>query len=503
MIALTKSAPRRSRPVVDLLECRRLLSANWSTADTVYTYGGWVSGMASDAAGNVYVSANGPLPGSPPDTENDLIQQKSPGSNSWTTIYNNPNTASVTTGSDLATDASGNLFFGGETNGFSGGQYIRNWLIQEHRPGQDGFSTIDSISDHVPGDYGLCKALTTDAAGDIFAVGEVRLTTTTVSKGKATITTTTSGIIRELVPGPSGYTATTLYQAPYATAQFKRVIAIDSGPAAGIYVVGADALNGYWNVLKSSNGGRSWSQVDHFDFDPPTTNGSNTPNAIVADSSGNLYVGGSATKATITSYTTKTVHGKPTQVPVYTNVSHWIVRKSTNGGASWTTDDDFQLSSVKFAGVAALGVDRAGSVYAAGSSTDSSNAEHAIIRTNEGGSWAISDNYTGASQDGHPYAGSIPRYQAFTTDSDGNLYAAGREGSAADQNFFVRSAPDPTAMSAPATVMSSSSPSSSSLFSSTWITGDSGLMKTARAAAMAPDGRIDGGADRLVDDLIP
>src|SRR5205823_866623 len=155
----------------------------------------------------------------------------------------------------------------------------------------------------------------------------------------------------------------------------------------------------------------------------------NAPSALVADHSGNVFVAGYGQKAVITGYDSR-------NKPIYTNVNHWLVRKSANGGASWSNDDDFQLTSLKNASASAIGTDFAGNVYVAGVAGDDSAALHAIVRSNTGASWTTSDDYFGMAS---------ARYQGFTTDSSGTLYALGRSGGGATQNFFIRSAPNPAA----------------------------------------------------------
>ncbi len=77
----------------------------------------------------------------------------------------------------------------------------------------------------------------------------------------------------------------------------------------------------------------------------------------------------------------------------------------------------------------------------------------AVIRTNAGGSWSTSDDYAGA-------AGTSLAYNAFTVDSNGNLYAGGNDTYSGAPPTFVRS------MSAPAPASTSTA---TSLFSQTPI----------------------------------
>ncbi len=165
---------------------------------------------------------------------------------------------------------------------------------------------------------------------------------------------------------------------------------------------------------------------------------------MVGDSAGNLYVAGSASKATITGYTTTTVKGKTTQTPIYSYVGHWLVRKSTNGGATWVlVDDDCLFPSQSAVLVSAMGEDLTGNVYVVGAAGPQSD-EHAIVRSNAGGMWTTIDDYSGEK---------LARYTGFTTGADGTLYAAGRGGTGLASNFLIRSAPGPAPALAPASTL--------------------------------------------------
>ena len=383
---------------IEPLEGRTLLSAAWSTVDSDPS-GLYVWNMAADKGGNVYVagsSGNGGVA---------TLQEKASGSSSWTTIWQDVSGNSLTCG--VATDVAGDVFIGEQG---AGGP---PWSVLERPAGQSGFSVVDSLA------KGTFLGLASDGAGDVYAVGENAVTTT--SKGKTT--TTNYATVRKLAAGQSAFT--TVYQSSainFGGDSFfpgKLVTAIDSGASAGVYVLGTSSGN--WAVVKSGNGGQTWSQVDSFRYDPTAPS---YPNAVVGDSAGNVYVAGEAYKPAIVGY------NSTNHKPIYKNISHWLVRKSGNGGASWSINDDFQLTANASAKAYAAGVDLAGNVYVAGEAFDSTSHDHAIVRSNAGGSWSVSDDYTG-------YDGLGAEYNAFVTDSTGNLYAAGTD----DNGWLIRSQP--------------------------------------------------------------
>lgn len=412
----------RSYPLVQRLEDRRLLSGSWATVDTDPTsYGLW--GMAADKFGNVYAIGSDAA-----DDYNDVLREETNGV--WSTIVNMPGDFD-----SVATDPSGNVFIVGQNQ------------VWEHAAGQPGVSPI------VTGAFSTLNAVTTDAAGDVFIAGG-RAVTTTV-KGKTT--TTSYGTVTRLVPRPDGtfdVSTATVGTANYASS----VSVIPSGPAAGIYAIGRSGAtnNETWLVFKSTDGGTNWRQVEQFRYS--TTAGS-TPNAIVGDAAGNVYVAGECFVSVLTGYS----KGKP----VYSTRGHWITRKSATGeSGTWATVDD-QLDADPIA----MGTDLAGNVYAVGYGSGNSQTTHAIIRTNAGGTWGTSDDYVGP-------AGTKYCYNAFAVDSNGTLFAGGDDMMSAAGPTFVRSmaGPPPAASTQTAAAPSpqlSSSPTNSSLFSTTTISSTS------------------------------
>ncbi len=89
--------------------------------------------------------------------------------------------------------------------------------------------------------------------------------------------------------------------------------------------------------------------------------------AVGTDALGNLYVAGRAsdTSGNLSSY-------------------HWIVRKSTNGGNSWTTVDDYQLPANYSGEAHAFATDANGNLFVAGYAITSTNA-YWIVRESVGG----------------------------------------------------------------------------------------------------------------------
>ena len=396
----------RTAAHMENLENRKLLSA-WTTVSSDPTQNE-VSVMAADDIGNVYAL----------DTWNSSIKKSSDGGATWALIAKAP---ASTRFNSIAIDGDGDLLIAGAGVGADGGNW--HWLVFENRACQSGLSVIDDVPS------GDCVGLSTDAAGDVYAIGSVTKSVTTTVRNKPVTTTTSYATVRELASGQSAFA--TVQQASGMT--FRAVTAIDGGASAGVYVVGASGSA--WSVLKSADAGTTWSIIDQYRY--PTASGATAANeayAVVGDLSGNVFVAGGGLKATLT--------GSAKGKPVYSYRNHWLVRKSGDGGVTWTVDDDYLLSSSGSSYMQGMGTDLAGNVYVVGGA-EGASGDHAIIRTNTGGAWATVDDYT--TSDNYAF------YFSFTADSNGRLYVGGQDwdGQVA---WLVRSAAGPTG--APATFSS-------------------------------------------------
>lgn len=203
----------------------------------------------------------------------------------------------------------------------------------------------------------------------------------------------------------------------------------------------------HWVVRKSIDGGQTWTTVDDYQLVAGANTTTDIEPAIGKDSRGNLYVAGigfdaakvphwivrkssnqGATWTTVDDFVT---NGKVTIATGVTsdangnvyvsgygstksNGYHWFVRKSANQGASWGTVDDFQLSSGVVAEPSAIASDNSGALYASGSASN-----RWVVRksTNAGVTWSTVDNYQGT--------GGLSVSRAVIADASNNIYSAG------------------------------------------------------------------------------
>lgn len=119
-------------------------------------------------------------------------------------------------------------------------------------------------------------------------------------------------------------------------------------PGGTLFAAGyGNSTIGYRGLIRASvDGGSTWSLLGDFLY--PGLN-STLYTCIASDSAGNLYAAGAA-------YDDGTPNGGP---------DHWIVRRSTDSGLTWSTVDDFVPGGI-LVQANAIAVDSAGNVYVAG-----------------------------------------------------------------------------------------------------------------------------------------
>lgn len=282
---------------------------------------------------------------------------ESSSSSSWTTLstlYTIGGSASYNPYlSGVAVGAKGDLFV-------AGGSASAPWTVWELPQGSSTPMIIDTSS-------GKVSALAVDPAGNVYAAGHLLPSVRNVPQDqwairRGTFNSTTG----------SWTFSTVDHLATESDANGVGIVTTTVGgmPATAAYVVGQ--VGPSWVVRKSVNGG-PWSQVESFRYDL-TGRASSAADGIAADAFGNLYVAGSGSNATITGY-------NENKTPIYSYTSHWLVRKSTNGGASWSTNDDSYLGPDS--GADAICFDpQTGAMEVGGSVGNITGICQAIVRSN-------------------------------------------------------------------------------------------------------------------------
>jgi len=179
-------------------------------------------------------------------------------------------------------------------------------------------------------------------------------------------------------------------------------------PSAGVFAAGDDyvtitnknkstCIQTWWTVRRSRDGGATWATVEAF---PGLIRGMPASSAvgIGADRAGNIYVVGQSNDAVINS----------TQAGDY-----WLVRKSTDGGTSWTTADSWKLGNRIPSAAQGIAGDASGNVFVVGT-----GGTYWIVRESRAGTgtWQTVDNF-------HYGSGATPN--AIVADDSGNVVVAG------------------------------------------------------------------------------
>ena len=265
------------------------------------------------------------------------------------TFHNSGPTPSQTRG--LAVDPSGNLFTIGT---YRGGLAPSDptWLVQKSADRGATFQSVDAIA---PSDYSFLtpKGIETSPAGTVVSFG--------TGGGYVAGVQHTFWLVRASTDsGATWNTTHSFVYDPYAYSQtIPTGAAFDSDGSLYVAGSGGDAsYHNHWLVNRSADG-TTWTTAAD-DFMLPAGMGA-TASGIGVSPEHAIFAVGSAYDATY--------H------------SHWVVRKSINAAASWTTVEDFFLSGTNAASANAVAFDSTGTeVYVAGGALDASFVNVAVIR---------------------------------------------------------------------------------------------------------------------------
>jgi hypothetical protein len=383
----------RKNVYAEPLENRRLFSS-WGTVDQFQFAptgeGCSPSAIASDAAGNVFVGgiaadANG--------VYHDVVRMKPAGSSTWSTLSDQTNVPSF---SKLAVAPNGDLYA-------AEGQTL---LRMKRSAGESSFSVILQ-----QGSSGI-NDVSVDSSGNVFVAS-----TGVVTKGS---TRTSHWILSKQTAGVGAFVTVDDYLYSKSDASAKAITFVTNGPAAGIYVTGYGGFGGLTNsrelVRKSSDGGASWKLVDDNRFD---ADGGAFGETIIADSTGNVYVGGRG-------YDYDIVKRTPTLVS-----KDVFVRKSANGGTSWTTD---YIEAMPSPAVMDMAAAPSGAIYVVGATSGFvTPVPTGFVRTNASGQWAVEENFQAD-------PGTITETNGVTVDPNGTVFTSNwSEDSAGTYQWYTRS----------------------------------------------------------------
>jgi hypothetical protein len=224
-----------------------------------------------------------------------LLLRSSDGGATWTTGH--PFSDGSTTKGIVSTPAG--VFVAGSLAGPWG-------TVRKSTDGGKTWTTVDNYYGSGSGFQGQLQSICADAQGNVYVGGFAFITT---GRGKQAVTTY-NWLIRKGTNGGTRWQTIASLQIPgyaYGSLNALSFDAFGNIYAAG-YLAASQTSPTHWAMLKSANGGATWSLVDDYLYD----SGSQITSAlaIAPDAVGNVYAAGFA-------------YGTAATVPG----QHWIVRK--------------------------------------------------------------------------------------------------------------------------------------------------------------------------------
>jgi hypothetical protein len=331
---------------------------------------------------------------------------------------------------------------------------------------QSTWQTVDDFQ-YTPGKAAANRGVAASTSGAVFVAGS-----------GADAAGTTHGWVHRSLDGGATW-STVLDVAPV------NLLRVAASPTGDLLAVGTEVVaNGRWLTYRSSDDGATWSLLDQFTF---SRGKQATAQSAAGDAAGRIYVTGIAIDAqNIQHWTVRRsldggatwttaddqknglaygIAASPSGVLAVGYISGiWTVRRTLDGGGTWTTVDKYQLDSRYQSGAYALAVNGLGQLYVTGraqKAVKKTTENHWITRTSSdgGATWRTVDDFK---VNGLGYAFGI------TADVFGRIFAAGFTGNNPPL-WVVRASPDAGA---------------------TWVTTDAFSLAPAgmaQAAAVAAD----------------
>ena len=329
----------------------------------------------------------------------------------------------------------------------------------ESRTLLSAWSTVDDFQLAPGGNSGGPAAITSDAAGNVYAAGIADQSTDPSNPPPV-------AVVREKPNGSTDWQTIAVLPWTYSASYTFNALTVDG--AGNLYIGGEMGEPGVITsaVWEISNGGSATSLIDSFHF-PDSTAGIH---GVAVDSAGDVYaVGyagstdsgphwivrerrtGESSFATVDDFPDGIAGGRgATGITIIDNgpsagiyvlgevssgdPSHRLVCKSTDGGESWSTVDDLPYNPVGPNGPSAVCHDQAGRVYVAGSVSG-----HWTVRAsaNGGASWNTIDDYQLSPTSPQ---GVFDEASAIGADLLGDIYAVGTATDAAGlKHSIIRS----------------------------------------------------------------
>lgn len=375
----------------------------WSTIQDFSTSGNHAEATAIliTTSGTIYVAGWIGISG----TERWVVQKSLNYGNTWITVRD----FSFVTGT--------NSFLSAMTFNSLGQMYLvgtevdnnklSHWKIKKSLDGGSTFMTVNDFNYNV-GENSTGVSLITDTNGNIYSIGT----------GRDSVNGSFHWLTRKSTDNGNTWIIADDYLLDiYADAQPSGIYINETGT---IFVVGSGydgSWNNHWVVRKSNDGGATWSTVRNFQLE---NNNDAQANAVIGDIFGNVYVAGHAWDTSRTK-------------------SHWLIQKTADGGASWTSIHNFQYDSGGISEPLSIHVDPARNILVSGSGTDTNSTSHWLIlkSSNFGLNWTVMSDFNYSN-------GQDSVAKIITSDNKGSLYVGGEgvEAKALRSHSLIRKSDD-------------------------------------------------------------
>lgn len=371
----------------------------WETIDDILPPA-IANGVVADGSGNVFVGGSTTDTSGTPHT---IVMRSSDQGSTWMMV---DDVESKTTTHPLAPMSIASVRVTTDGIGFEDRLVTTSqtgddkWLTRMSLDAGATWTSMDHYA-HPNSNYLLSSpsGLALDAAGNIYVSGYATETVVTGNGRKTTTSTIHHSLIRKFESG--------------VWRTITPTVGVGSIVCGGSDLFGRIAANGSWLVIKSTDGGETWTTIDTFRYD---ASGSTVSWDIAADNFGNVVVVGYGARK-ITTGTGKNATTKTHQ--------YWITRVGTGGGTAWVTSDVFELG-IRPNGYPALNkaqaavIDSVGNVHVTGYGCGENNVRRWITRTLSvsTGWWSTTDDYTHT-------PGTWTEGDGIAADLSGRLYSTG------------------------------------------------------------------------------
>jgi BNR repeat-like domain len=348
----------------------------WQTVDTFQYVAGRIAqpgAAAADSQGNIYVAGYAADAAQPYYSRHGITRRSTDQGQTWATVddLTDPVTRNVIyTG--VGVDTAQNVYVLGVDN--PGASTARAMIRRSSDSGSTWSTVVNMTLSGVQTSYGS-PHVAVDASGRVYAAFNCTSTGTTVFESGdggqtwSVVNVCCNFLEPGLVSTPSG-----IFLSQYSATMWDQ-------------------------MFRSVNGGATWTVVDRY---APAGMAAYYGNAggICTDLQGNIWLSGSAL---ITSKSNRS------------GTWYWLLRKSTNGGATWKTTMLFPKSQ-SFS--LPMACDASGYLYIGGQAPYPDGTTHGVVyrSADDGVTWNLVDDQLS----GYPHA--------FACDPAGNVYVTGRTG---------------------------------------------------------------------------